>query len=116
MRCKVARSAVSDTVAEASRRRHRSVTSARLTRLGERVQLARVPRELLPLRLDDVRRRVRDEALVREHRFRPSNLALEPLDLGGRVSVRAGTVGSNNSFEDAQLVSLQRNLDAAAPK
>src|SRR5215211_1615196 len=50
--------------------------------VGDGIELAAVARELLPLGLHDVGRRLGDEALVREHPFRPRDLGAEPLALG----------------------------------
>ena len=56
---------------------------------GDRVELAAVPLELLPLGLDDVGGRVGGEAVVGEHLLGAGDLAAEPLALRLDVAVRA---------------------------
>src|SRR5437870_8969434 len=84
--------------------------------LGDRIELATVALELLALRLDDRRRRVGDEALVREHRLRARDLFPQALDLRGRVAVRLRALGLHDRVEDPPLLALERGEDAAAPE
>ena len=53
-------------------------SQAHVCSAAERIELAPVARELLALALDDLGRRVRDEALVREHPLRAGDLLAEP--------------------------------------
>src|SRR5262249_49323375 len=81
--------------------------------LGDGIELASIARELLPLRLDDLWRRLRHEAVVREHLFGPGDLGKESLPLSLDVSVRLLALGLHDDVEDPLLVSLERNEDAA---
>src|SRR6185437_14256281 len=83
---------------------------------GNRIQLASVARELLPLRVDDLGRCVLDEALVGEHLLGPGDLAAEPLALGLDVAVRLLTLRLDDDVEDPLLVALERDEHTAPPE
>src|SRR5262245_55083660 len=81
---------------------------------GESVELTTVALELLALCLDDVRRRVLDEELVRQHPLGTGDLLLQPLDLRGRVPIPAAASGLHDSFEDPRFLAVECRADAAA--
>src|SRR5204863_5024767 len=72
-----------------------------------------VARELLPLRIDDLRGRVLHEALVREDALCAGDLLLEALDLRRRVAVTV-LAGPDDRLEDAQLLPFERHAHAAS--
>src|SRR5262249_61977834 len=78
----------------------------------EGIELPLVARELLAFGVDDLRGRVLDEALVREHPFRPGDLFSKTLDLGRCVAV-AVLARADDRVEDAQLLALERNAHTA---
>src|SRR5581483_143371 len=80
------------------------------------VELTAVPRELLPLGLDDLRRRVRDEAVVRQHPLGAGDLLAKPLALGLDVAVRPLALRLDDDVEDPFLVPLERDEHAASPE
>src|SRR3954468_24122808 len=83
--------------------------------VAEDIELPLIARELLPLRLDDVRGRVLHEALVREHAFGAGDLFAQPVDLGRSVAVPAALLlRPHDRFEDAWLPPFERQADAAA--
>src|SRR5207247_7863634 len=82
--------------------------------VAESVELTAVALQLLALGLDDVRRRVLHEALVREHPFRARDLLLQAGDLGGRVAVAAAAPGLHDRLEDASALLVERRADSAA--
>src|SRR5439155_3258091 len=71
---------------------------------AEGIKLAPVPLQLLPLRLDHVRRRVRHEALVGEHPLGAGDLPAEPLALSLDVAVRLDASRAHDRLEDPPLV------------
>src|SRR5262249_32804298 len=81
---------------------------------GESVELTTVPLQLFTLSLDDGRRRILHEALVRQHPLGARDLLLQPLDLGRRVPVPAAASGLDDGFEDALTVCVECHADAAA--
>ena len=94
---------------------HRAGSRCRRTSAVERGELGAVALELLALGGHDVRRRVRDEALVREHALRPRDLLAQPLDLGVAVAVDPRALGADDGREDpALVVRAELDLHAAA--
>src|SRR4029453_11451408 len=83
---------------------------------GESIELPPVARELLAFRLDDLGRRPLDETVVGEHPLGAPDLLLQPLDLGGGVSVPGALVRANDRFEDPQLLAFEGDADTAAPE
>src|SRR3982751_2431339 len=81
---------------------------------AEGIELAPIAGELLALTLDDVRRRVPDEALVSEHPFGACDLLAQTLALCLRVSVHLHTFGPHLRLEDPPLVPLEFDHHAAA--
>ena len=81
---------------------------------AESLELTTIASELLPLGLDDVRRGPVDEPFVAEDPFGARDLPAEPLDLGGRVAVRPDSLRLHDSLEDAELVAVEVDPDAAA--
>src|SRR5215467_4196467 len=90
------------------------------TRLSafEGLELTAVPLELGPLGVDDIGRRLLDEALVREHRLRARDLLPQPLALGvdGVVVACGAALRLHDRVEDALLVALERDERPAAPE
>src|SRR4051794_23261858 len=80
------------------------------------IELPPVARELLALGLDDVRRRVPDEPLVREHVFGAGDLLLQPLDLGRRIAVARPLCGPHDRVEDPPFLAPELREHTAAPK
>src|SRR6184192_2723301 len=79
----------------------------------ESVELTAVALQLRALGVHDVRGRVLDETLVREHPFGARDFLLQPIDLGGGVSVGLLPSGLHDRFEDTRLFSFEGGSDAA---
>src|SRR4051794_14525801 len=82
----------------------------------ERVKLATVALELVALGLDDLRRRVGDEPLVREHVLGPGYLLFEPCAFSVDVSVDLLPLRLHDHVEDPLLVALEWKEHAAPPE
>src|SRR5262249_38104916 len=82
----------------------------------ECLELTAVALELRALALDDLSRRLLDEALVREHAFRPFDLLPQPFALGldGAVGARTTALRLHDRVEDPLLVPLERDEPAPA--
>src|SRR5205823_10290966 len=83
---------------------------------AEGIELAAVAGELLALGLDDVGRRVLDEAFIREHLLRSLDLFLEPRDLRRGVTVGLCALGLHDGLEDAGLLLVERDTDSGPAK
>src|SRR6185436_9529660 len=82
---------------------------------AEQAELAPVALELRPLAVDDVGRRVRDEALVCEHPLRARDLLSQPRALRLDVAGRLPALGPDDRREDPPLlVRAELHLHAAA--
>src|SRR5579884_3001909 len=81
------------------------------------IELPPVALELLPLGLDHLRRRPRDEPLVREHPLGALHLGAQPGALRLDVAVVAASRAPrlHDRVEDALLVALERRHHARAP-
>src|SRR5688572_28424126 len=79
----------------------------------ERIELAPVPLELLPLSGDHVWWRVREEALDREHALRACDLFAQALDLTFAAAVHRQLLPAHDRVEDAALVVGERDEHAA---
>ena len=93
-------------------RRHRAQAVTR----ASSVELAPVALELRALGLDDLGRRVGDEALVREHPLGAGDLLAQPLALGLDVAARLRRSGSTTASKIRCSSPLERDEHAAAPE
>src|SRR5689334_19446553 len=85
--------------------------------VADGIELAPVALELLALRVDDRRRRVRHEAIVREHRLGALDLLAQARTLGLHVAVRLHALRLEDRVEDATLVvALEQRHDTRAPE
>src|SRR5215207_10389041 len=75
---------------------------------AEGIELAAIAGELLALALDDLGRRIRDEAVVAEHPLGAGDLLAQALPLGVDVAVDLPTVRAHDRIEDPLLVSIER--------
>src|SRR5262245_50987195 len=82
----------------------------------ERVEFAAEALELRALGVDELGWGLGDEALVREHALGAGDLLAQALSLGLDVAVRLRPLGLDHRVEDALLVPLERDEDAAPPE
>src|SRR5215210_1760747 len=80
---------------------------------AEGIELAAIAGELLTLAFDDVGRRVRDKVLVPEDALGAGDLLAQARTLRVGVPVHLRPVGPHLCLEDAALVSVEVDGDAA---
>src|SRR5919108_5914320 len=91
-------------------------SQARLRSAAERIELAAVAGELLALALDNVGRRVRDEAVVSKHPLRTGDLRAQALPLRFHIAVGLRPLRADNRVEDPLLLVVEGNAHAASPE